>query len=67
MATKISKSDFTFIPSGYGHYRVTYQSPTTWKKWTTVVDYMPLIDATKNEEFPKKKDLEELKRLCKTK
>jgi len=26
---------------------------------------MPLIDATKNAEEPKRKDLEELKRICK--
>lgn len=65
MASKISKSDFTFQFSGYGHYRVTYQSPTTGKIWTTVTNNMPLIDATKNEDYPKKKDLEMLKFICK--
>jgi hypothetical protein len=65
MKTKISKSDFTFIFSGYGHYQVTYQSPMTNKKWWKITDNMPLIDATKNEENPKVKDLEILKFICK--
>ena len=34
MKTKISLSDFSFSFSGYGHYRVTYTSPVTHKKWT---------------------------------
>lgn len=29
MSTKIEKSDFSFLFSGYGHYRVTYKSPVT--------------------------------------
>ena len=60
-----TKSDFTFIRSGNGHYQVTYQSPATNKKWWKVTDNMPLIDATKNEENPKRKDLEMLKFICK--
>lgn len=27
MRTKTSIYDFSFIPSGYGHYKVTYTSP----------------------------------------
>jgi hypothetical protein len=65
MATFISKSDFTFLFSGHGHYKVTYTSPVTGKEWTTVIDDMSIIDKTKNEEFPKRKDLEFLKYLCK--
>ena len=65
MSTKIEKSDFTFLFAGYGHYKVTYQSPITGKKWAKVIDDMPLIDATKNEDYPKRKDLEILKRLVK--
>lgn len=57
--------DFTFLPAGYGHYKVTYTSPTTGKTWSTITSDMPLVDATKNADKPKKKDLEELKRLCK--
>ena len=65
MKRKISITDFSFLPAGYGHYKVTYTSPNTFKKWTTVTNDMPLIDATKNEEEPKRKDLENLKRVCK--
>lgn len=62
---KISITDFKFEFAGYGHYKVTYISPVTGKSWTTVTSNMPLIDATKNAESPKRKDLETLKRYCK--
>lgn len=51
MATKTTIYDFNFEFAGYGHYKVTYD--------------MPLIDATKNADEPKRKDLEQLKRVCK--
>ena len=63
--TKIS--DFEFIIHGYGHYKVTYTSPATGKKWYTVTDDTLLIDSTKNEDYPKQKDLEALKYACKNK
>ena len=64
MKTQIN--NFKFRPSsGYGHYKVTYTSPVTNKQWSTVTSNMPLIDATKNAENPKIKDLNELKKLCK--
>ena len=65
MKTKIT--DFTFITAGYGHYKVTYTSPVTGKQWTKTTNNMPLIDATKNADEPKRKDLNELKRLLKYK
>ncbi len=65
MKTKIQLSDFNFQVSGYGHYRVTYTSPATWKQWSTTVSDMTIIDATKNADEPKRKDLEVLKRMCK--
>ena len=65
MTQKISISDFSFVFSGYGHYRVTYTSPITGKQWTKVTNDMPLIDATKNCDEPKQKDLESLKYLVK--
>ena len=65
--TKISISDFSFSLSGYGHYRVTYTSPITGKSWSTVTSNMPLIDATKNADEPKRCDLESLKYLVKNK
>ena len=65
MKNSIKLSDFDFQFSGYGHYRVTYTSPLTGKKWTKTSTNMPLIDATKNADQPKKADLNELKRMCK--
>lgn len=63
--SKISKSDFDFIFKGHGHYKVVYTSPLTGKKWETLITDMEIIDATRNEASPKRKDLERLKRLCK--
>lgn len=65
MKTTINKSDFSFKVSGYGHYEVTYTSPITGKKWHTVTNDMPLIDATKNADEPLKMHLNILKRNCK--
>ena len=65
MKRKITIYDFDFLFAGYGHYKVTYTSPVTGKKWTAITNDMPLIDATKNADEPKKKDLEQLKRMCK--
>ena len=66
MKNQISRSDFQFLPSGYGHYKVTYTSPATGKQWTAITNNMPLIDTTKNSESPKKKDLIALKEICKS-
>ncbi len=66
MATpKIKLSDFSFIFQGRGHYQVTYTSPVTRKQYKTVTSDMPLIDATKNADTPKLKDLVRLKNTCK--
>ena len=65
MTNSISISDFSFQFAGYGHYKVTYFSRKTGKSWTSTTSNMPLIDATKNTEYPKKCDLKALKRLCK--
>lgn len=67
MRTRISISDFEFRMAGYGHYRVTYTSPVTGKQWSTVINDMTLIDATKNADEPKQKNLEALKWVCKNK
>lgn len=61
----IELSDFTFLFSGYGHYTVIYRSPKTGKEWAKTTNDMPLIDLTKNADQPKKKDLNQLKRLIK--
>ena len=65
MKTSISISDFSFSFAGYGHYKVTYTSPITYKKWTITTNNMPLIDETKNADEPTKRALNDLKRLCK--
>lgn len=67
MSQKTTLSDFTFTPSGYGAYTVTYTSPATGKTWKTRTTNMPLIDATKNaDEKPKQKDLDALKAVVKS-
>lgn len=66
MKNSIKLSDFDFQFSGYGHYKVTYTSPVTGKRWTKTINDMTIIDATKNEPSPKVKDLEMLKRICKS-
>lgn len=65
MKIELSIYDFRFEPSGYGAYWVAYTSPATGKSWRARTTDMMLIDATKNAAEPKKKDLQELKRLCK--
>jgi hypothetical protein len=65
MKTQISITDFSFEFSGYGHYKVCYQSPITHIEWHTITNDMQLIDLTKNCENPKIKHLNELKRKCK--
>ena len=67
MKIKISISDFRFMPAGHGHYKVTYTSPVTGKRWTKTTSDMPLIDLTKNAETPKRIDLERLKNFVKQK
>jgi hypothetical protein len=66
MKTKIKLSDFGFKFVSYGRYEVTYVSPVTRKEFKRQTTDMPLIDATKNADDPKRKDLEILKRICKT-
>jgi hypothetical protein len=65
MKNYISITDFRFMPSGYGHYKVTYISPVTHKQYTAIINNMPLIDATKNADSPKIKDLNALRAYCK--
>lgn len=57
--------DFSFKFAGYGHYKVTYTSPKTGKQWSKLITDMGIIDATKNKEYPKRKDLDLLKRMVK--
>lgn len=61
----ISESNFRFQSEGYGHYQVIFTSPATGKQWSKTSTDMELIDLTKNEDYPKIKDLNRLKRFCK--
>jgi hypothetical protein len=65
MGSNLTITDFSFLPWGYGHYKVRYTSPITGKSWATMTNNMPLIDATKNADSPLKYNLIILKRLCK--
>lgn len=67
MDNKISLSDFSFSPNGFGHYKVTYTSPITGKSWSNTTNNIPLIDCTKNSINPKSKDLNILKSIAKDK
>lgn len=62
---KATLRDFDFTFAGYGHYKVTYTSPATGKQWSATISDMELVDATKNSDEPKRKDLEMLKFICK--
>lgn len=64
---RITLNDFSFEFSGYGHYKVTYTSPVTLKKWTATTNNMQVIDNTKNaDDTPKLCDLNTLKNICKS-
>ena len=41
---KVSKLDFTFKRVHYGHWKVTYTSPVTGKKWSKTITDMGIID-----------------------
>jgi len=65
MKTKICRSDFTFLPEGFGAYNVTYRSPKTGKEWKKRITDMCLIDETKNSDESTRASLERLRRICK--
>lgn len=65
MESSISIHDFEFRKSGHGYYTVIFKSPQTGKSWSNVISDMTLIDATKNSDKPKIKDLEKLKKIVK--
>jgi hypothetical protein len=62
---KIKITDFRFSPAGFGHYKVSYESPITGKTWIKTISDMTIIDETKNSENPKLKDLNRLRRRVK--
>lgn len=66
MKNRISITDFTFKFKSYGRYFIAYQSPITGETWCNFTTDMPLIDATKNCDYPKIMHLNKLKKLCKS-
>ena len=66
MKNTITINDFYFRQAGYGKWIVTYTSPSTHKKCSAYTTDSILIDATKNTDFPKIKDLNHLKKICKS-
>ena len=59
----ISVYDFNFSLVGYGRYKVTYTS-TSGKSYTAIITDMTVIDATRNSDSPRAKDLKVLKDIC---
>lgn len=64
MKTTITKFDFDFAQLSYGLYKVVFTS-SKGKKYSANVDDMCIIDRVKNTDKPFKKDLNNLKRICK--
>ena len=65
MQRSISIYDFTFWPLSFDRYEVTFESRATGKQWVTITWDKELINATQNAAYPKIKDLNRLKKLCK--
>lgn len=65
MVRKIKKSDFKFLTCGFGVYWVCYFTPIKLKAYSCNVSDMELLDKTKNAQFPKTKDLRELRTYIK--
>jgi hypothetical protein len=63
----LSITNFNFYFVSYGHYKVTYTNEKNGKQYSKITTDMQLIDATRNEDSPKQKDLQRLKKICKDK
>lgn len=50
--THLDYSNFEFERAGYGAYRVKYTTPRRGDYWVARVEYMPVIDDTKNADEP---------------
>lgn len=59
----INLSEFRFILSGYGLYKVIYTDPRG-TIWIAYINDMTLIDKTKNADEPKQRDLHRLLQTC---
>lgn len=58
-------SGFMFRKTGSGCYQVTYTTPERGDYWVATINDMPLIDATKNAEWAKMKDIRHLRYVVK--
>ena len=61
----IDRSYFTFKATRYGQWKVSYKTPSRARMWTKTISDTLLIDAVRNNEHPKVKDLIRLKNLVK--
>lgn len=62
MATKLSISDFSILPSGFGRYTVEYETPRRGDSWRAEVTDMVLIDEIKNADgYPTQAALKRLR------
>lgn len=58
---KLQKNQFSFTPASSGSYMVTYTSPSRKRKYTQLIQEMPLVDAVKFKEFPTQKAMRHLR------
>lgn len=57
-------SQFSFNFSGYGHYVVTYTTPSGRYMYRVTINDMTLIDATRNAKWAKLEDIKWLRYAC---
>lgn len=57
--------NFSFEYAGSGCVKVTYSTDNRGDYWITYINEMPIIDATKNAEWAKTKDIEHLRDMVK--
>lgn len=57
--------NFRFEKTSAGQYKVTYKTENRGDYWVAKINDMWLIDATKNAEWAKAKDIEHLRNVVK--
>lgn len=66
MRTKANDlSQFEFNMVSAGHCQVKYTTKSRKDYWIATIDYMPIIDKTKNAEWVKSADIDYLRTLVK--
>lgn len=62
MKTKLSISDFTILPSGFGRYNVEYKTPRRGDSWRAEVTDLESIDEIRNAQgYPTQAALKRLR------